>query len=99
MIDLDRVIATLSLEKVKSIGEKGKFRSLHSKRSTARCFASCKRNYKKSLDEQQVENYFLEAQMLNATSHPHIMPVRYALKMKTKYILLCLIMKKDRLTV
>ena len=38
----------------------------------------------KSLDEQQVENYFLEAQMLNATSHPHIMPVRYAAQDENK---------------
>ncbi len=33
---------------------------------------------KESLDKQNIQNYFLEAQILNNGKHPHIMPIRYA---------------------
>lgn len=33
---------------------------------------------KQSLKEQNIEDFFLEAKLLNYGSHPHIMPIRYA---------------------
>ncbi|ONG66653.1 hypothetical protein BKK42_29010 [Bacillus cereus] len=76
---MDKVTATLSLEKIKSIGGEGKNSEVYiAKDSQLDALLVAKEITKKSLDKQQVKNYFLEAQMLNAANHPHIMPVRYA---------------------
>lgn len=79
MFILNRVRAQLSLDKWRSIGGEGR---------NSKVWVACdtqldqvlvlKEITKESLDQQNVENYFLEAKTLNEGNHPHVMPVRYA---------------------
>ncbi|PEX63235.1 serine/threonine-protein kinase [Bacillus cereus] len=52
---------------------------------------------KKSLDKQNIENYFLEAQILNNGKHPHVMPIRYAAEDDTNIYLTMPYYKKGSL--
>jgi eukaryotic-like serine/threonine-protein kinase len=73
------VQAQLSLQKWKPIGSEGKnskvYVALDPQLNEALVL---KEITKASLDEQQIDNYFLEAQILNEANHPHVMPIRFA---------------------
>ncbi|MGW5983400.1 serine/threonine-protein kinase [Bacillus mycoides] len=79
MIVLETVQANLSLEKIKSIGLEGRNSDVYiAKDPQLNTFLVAKEITKESLKSQEIQNYFLEAQLLNEASHPHIMPIRYA---------------------
>lgn len=71
--------AHLSLNKWKSIGGEGRNSKVHIAHDPQLNEALVlKEITKKSLDDQKVTDYFLEAQILNEANHPHIMPICYA---------------------
>ena len=41
-------------------------------------FLVLKKITRSSLSKQNIDNYFIEAQMLNECNHPNVMPIRYA---------------------
>ncbi|RAT10862.1 hypothetical protein A6E27_01390 [Bacillus cereus] len=85
MIVLETVQANLLLEKIKSIGGEGRNSDVYIAQDLQlNTYLVAKEITKESLEQQQVENYFLEAQLLNDASHPHIMPIRYAAQDKER---------------
>ncbi|AQY42434.1 serine/threonine-protein kinase [Bacillus thuringiensis] len=79
MIVLEHIKANLSLEKIKSIGGEGRNSEVYIiKDSQLNALLVAKEIKKESLDVGEIKTYFLEAQLLNDASHPHVMPVRYA---------------------
>jgi serine/threonine protein kinase len=79
MFTLNRVRAHLSLDKWKNIGGEGRNSKVWIARDTQlEQVVVLKEITKQSLEQQNIDDYFLESKMLNDGSHPHIMPVRYA---------------------
>lgn len=86
MIELNNKIDTkLELEKVKNIGTEGKNSEVWIARDRQiEEMVVLKEVSKESLEKQYIDDYFSEAKILNAVSHPNIMPIRYASQDETK---------------
>lgn len=91
MIELNNKVDTkLQLEKVKNIGIEGKNSEVWIARDRQiEEMVVLKEVSKESLERQDIDDYFSEAKILNAVSHPNIMPIRYASQDETKlYIIM-----------
>jgi eukaryotic-like serine/threonine-protein kinase len=80
MIKINHVKPNLSLDQWKRIGDvEGKNSEVWIARDTQlEQVLILKKITKKSLERQNVEDYFAEAKILNESSHPHIMPICYS---------------------
>ncbi|WP_020615719.1 serine/threonine-protein kinase [Paenibacillus daejeonensis] len=79
MIIINGVQSTLRLDKWRTLGLEGRNSTVSVCLDTQLSeVLVLKEITKDSLDAQQVDDYFLESKMLNASSHPHIMPIRHA---------------------
>ncbi|MHB0801412.1 serine/threonine-protein kinase [Bacillus thuringiensis] len=80
MLKINHVKPHLSLDKWKRIGDaEGKNSEVWIARDTQlEQVLILKKITKKSLDQQSVEDYFVEAKILNTSKHPHIMPIYYS---------------------
>ncbi|WP_422122336.1 serine/threonine-protein kinase [Planococcus sp. X10-3] len=80
MIEINNRFDTkIEIEKVRSIGLEGKNSEVWLARDRQiEEMVVLKEISKVSLEKQYVDDYFLEAKILNAVSHPNIMPIRYA---------------------
>lgn len=73
------VRAHLSLNRWRSIGSEGRNSKVHIAHDPQlNEILVLKEITKESLEQQNIADFFLEAQILNEANHPHIMPVRYA---------------------